>query len=344
MAVVQPGAPLDRSHDLASAALMKSDGTPVLGWLTYDKKTQYMRRCPIVRLDRARELVPKVLAEFPYLARMLDVDTNEDMYECFSPEHRMTRREKRAITNKTYGYMQSLGLVTGGEHGRWWAVPYVDYFEGMMTSSSAWAWPAGHLVRPKEKDFSKTASSDETRWGRYEKWAIGHQYRIPLWELVFHDCVVTTWYWGDTSDFLLTAAPEVTPKKDAFNVLYGTPAMLWANKEGSWTTARDVFLRSYRNTCKLHEAVGGTEMLSHEFLTPDRAAQRTRFSDGTVAVVNFGEKPYAVAMGGKKRLLPRNGFAVKGPRIEQYLELVDGRPVTSIRAPGYEFREPAERP
>jgi hypothetical protein len=85
-------------------------------------------------------------------------------------------------------------------------------------------------------------------------------------------------------------------------------------------------------------------MLSHEFLTPDRAAQRTRFSDGTVAVVNFGEKPYAVEMGGKKRLLPRNGFAVKGPRIEQYLELVDGRPVTSIRAPGYEFREPAERP
>ena len=162
---------------------------------------------------------------------------------------------------------------------------------------------------------------------------------MPLWELVFHDCIVSTWYWGDASDFLLQAAPEVTPKKDAFNILYGTIPLLWANREGSWRTHRDVFLRTYRNTCKLHEAIAGAEMLSHEFVTPDRAVQRTRFSDGTEVIVNFGQTPYAAELAGKKYVLPQNGFAAKGPRIEQSLALVDGRPVTTIRAGKYQFTD-----
>lgn len=156
---------------------------------------------------------------------------------------------------------------------------------------------------------------------------------------MFHDCIVSTWYWGDASDFLLTAAPEITPKKDAFNILYGSIPLLWANKEGGWTTARDVFLRTYRNTCKLHEAIAGTEMLSHEFVTPDRAVQRTRFSDGTEVVVNFGQQPYTAEVAGKKHVLPQNGFAVKGPKIEQSLTLVDGKPVTTIRTEKYQFTD-----
>lgn len=74
---------------------------------------------------------------------------------------------------------------------------------------------------------------------------------------------------------------------------------------------------------------GGSEMLSHEFVTPDRAVQRTRFSDGTEVAVNFGDSPHTVQVGGRAYRLPTNGYAVKGPRIEQSLALVDGRPVES---------------
>jgi len=115
--------------------------------------------------------------------------------------------------------------------------------------------------------------------------------------------------------------------------------MMWANREGSWPKSREVFLQTYRKTCKLHEVVAATEMLSHEFLTPDRAVQRTRFSDGTQAVVNFGDKPYEAALAGKSYLLPQNGFAVKGPRIEQSLALVNGKPVTTIRTETYNYTD-----
>jgi hypothetical protein len=338
---VEPGQELDATHgQLPDDVVLKADGERMTAWLTWDKK-QYLKRCPALWVPAAKAVVPKALAARPFLGRFIDVTTAEDLYECYDPNHPLTRTAKRQCGVDLLGYVRSLGLVTGGEHGRWWAVPYLDYIEGMM-SGGAYSWPAGWLLRPKSKDqeFDNPWGGKFGKWADYEKWGIGHQYRVPLWELVFHDCIVSTWYWGDSSEFLLQAAPEVTPKKDAFNVLYGTIPILWANSEGGWRTARDTCLRTYRNTCKLHEVIAGTEMLSHEFLTSDRAVQRTRFSDGTTVVVNFGERPFAAKLGRKTCLLPQNGFAVKGPQIEQSLALVNGQPVTTIRTAKFQFREP----
>jgi hypothetical protein len=337
---VEQGKDIDSSHGrLPDDVVLKADDQRMTAWLTWDKK-QYMKRCPALWLPSARIVVPKDLARHPFIGRFVDVTTAEGLYECYDPMHPLTRAEKRACGVALLDYVRSLGLVTGGEHGRWWAVPCLDYIEGMMSGGS-YSWPAGHLTRPKSKDqeFVSPWGNKYSKWADYEKWGIGHGSRVPLWELVFHDCIVTTWYWGDSSDFLLEAAPEVTPKKDAFNVLYGTIPILWANKEGGWHAAREDFLKTYRNTCKLHEVIAGTEMLRHEFLTPDRAVQRTEFSGGTKVVVNFGEKPYPAELDGASYLLPRNGFAVRGPRIEQSLALVGGKPVTTIRCGEYRFSD-----
>lgn len=337
----EPGKELDSSHDqIPEHVVLKADGQRMTAWLTFDKKTQYMKRCPALWVPSAKVVVPKVLEKQPFIGRFIDVTTAEDLYECYDPNHSLTRGEKRRCGVELLSYVRSLGLVMGGEHGIWWAVPQLDYIEGMMSGGST-SWPAGHLIHPKTKndEFTSPWGQKSGKWEKYEQWGIGQAYRVPLWELVFHDCIVSTWYWGDASDFLLDAAPEVTPKKDAYNVLYGTIPLLWANKEGGWRKARDVFLRTYRNTCKLHEAIATAEMLSHEFLTPDRAVQRTRFSDGTEAVVNFGQQPYTAHVAGRQYVLPQNGFAVKGPRIEQSLALVGGKTVTSIRAGKYVFTE-----
>jgi hypothetical protein len=338
---LKPDQEVDALHDrVPENVVLKADGQRMTAWLTFDKKEQYMKRCPALWVPSAKVVVPKVLKTHPFLGRFVDVTTAEDLYECYDPKHPLTRTRKRECGVDLLSYVRSRGLVTGGEHGIWWAVPYVDYIEGMMSGGS-YSWPAGHLIRPKSKDqeFSGPWGEKYGKFDDYAKWGIGHEYRVPLWELVFHDCVVSTWYWGDSSDFLLAAAPEVTAKKDAFNVLYGTVPLLWAGKEGSWDSARDVFLRTYRNTCKLHEAVAGTEMTGHEFVTPDRAVQRTRFSDGTEVIVNFGPRPYQATLGGKTYVLPQSGFAAAGPRIEQSLTLVEGRAVTSIRAGTYRFSD-----
>ena len=328
---LEPGRAVDNTHDvLPDHAVLKADSTRMTAWLTWDKK-QFMKRCPTMWVPAARAVIPPDIAKYPYLGRFIDVTTAEDLYECYDPNHPLTRTEKRGRGVELLGYVRSLGLVAGGEHGRWWAVPHLDYIEGMMSGGS-YSWPAGHLLGPKTKDqkFEGPSGSAYPPFSEYEKWGIGHRYRVPLWELVFHDCIVSTWYWGDSNDFLLEAAPEVTLRKDAFNILYGTMPMLWADRRGSWAGNREAFLRTCRNTSKMHAAVAQAEMLSHEFVTPDGAVQRTRFSDGTEAVVNFGNAPYRATLGKRTYLLPENGFAVEGPHVRQSLELVDGKSVTRV--------------
>ncbi|MCS7304217.1 MAG: glycoside hydrolase [Thermoguttaceae bacterium] len=333
---------IDRSHDLVpQSVVLQANGQRMKAWLTFDRKVQYMKRCPALWVRTAKKDIPKILSTYPFLGRFIDVTTAEGLYECYDPAHRLTRGQKRQCGVELLNYVRSLKLAVGGEHGIWWAVPYVDYFEGMM-SGGYYSWPAGHLIPPKTKEqsFDSPWGGKYGSWESYDTWGIGHRYRAPLWELVFHDCVVTTWYWGDSSDFLLEAAPEVTPKKDAFNILYGTIPLLWADRDkGSWHKNRDVFLRTYRNTCILHEVHAGTEMLSHEFVTPDRDVQKTTFSDGTLVIVNFGEKPYALQADGKQYLLPQNGFYVKGPKIQQRMELRDGKIITTIRTANYQHQE-----
>jgi hypothetical protein len=340
---VEEGKEIDSSHDrLPDAAVLKADNQRMTAWLTWDKKTQYMKRCPALWVKAAKVVVPKLLETHPFIGRFIDVTTAEGLYECYDERHPLTKAQKRQCGAELLSYVRSQNLVMGGEHGIWWGVPHLDYIEGMM-SGGFYSWPAGYLIHPKSKDetFDQLgrAGGMASGFAAYEKWGIGHEWRVPLWELVFHDCIVSTWYWGDASDWLLQAAPEVTPKKDAFNILYGTIPLLWANREGSWHAARDVFLRTYRNTCKLHEVIAGTEMLSHEFVTPDRAVQRTKFSDGTTVIVNFGEKPYTAQLSGRKHVLPQNGFAVKGPRIEQSRMLDDSVLVTTIETRSYLFQD-----
>ena len=330
---------VDHEHGiLPDDAVMLKDNERMKAWLTWDKKTQFMKRCPMLWVDAAKATAGKVLGEWPFLGRFIDVTTAEALYECYDPKHAMTRTQKRECGPALHRVFRDRKLVMGGEHGIWWCVPVVDYIEGMQSGGYA-SWPAGHLIHPKTKaeEFEGAWGKLKTRWDDYATWGIGHEYRAPLWELVFHDCIVSTWYWGDASDFLLDAAPEITPKKDAFNILYGTLPLLWANKEGSWNKDRAVFLRTYRNTCKLHEALATAELVSHEFVTADHAVQRTRFSDGTVCVVNFGGKPYRVVAAGKACELPQNGWVVNGPNVRQSLTLENGRPVTTVRAPGYAF-------
>lgn len=319
--------------------VMEQDQSRKKAWLTFDKKTQYMKRCPALWLPAAQIVMPKDLAKMPYNTRFIDVTTAESLYECYDPEHPLDRTAKRRCGEDLLAYVgETLNLVAGGEHGRWWGVKSLHYVEGMMSGGS-YSWPAGHLLRPKTKDHNLWEPEKPTdRFPLYEKYGIGHETRLPLWELVFHDCISTTWYWGDATDFLIDAAPEVTAKKDAFNILYGSMPLYWVNQHGLWQRDRRAFLRSYFHVSKMHETVGMAEMLTHEFLSPDRALQRTTFSDGTIAVVNFAPEVRTIDIAGESYALPQNGFAVVGPALRQSLVARNGMQFSEVSCGDFLFR------
>ena len=302
------------------------------GWLTFDKKKQFMKRCSVKQLEVAKRWVPKDLEKYPYNARFIDVTTATGLRECYDPNHPCTREvdceAKRALAR----YMgDELNLVLGGEHGRFWGADIFDYWEGMQ-SGGFYSWPAGHVGKAlpeKREDIGQD----------YLNYGLGQRVRVPLWELVFGDCVVSTWYWGDSTGHLYNVAPELAAKKDAFNILYATVPLYWNDRPFGFTwkkpELRARMMESYRNTCKLHEVIGFEEMTNFEYLTRNKDVQRTTFEDGTVVTVNFGEQPFDVKDGAETYRLPQFGFHAKGPRIFQYKAIIDGRPVTEIRKAKY---------
>jgi len=312
------------------------DGGIATGWLTLDGKHQYYSRCSEMALVAAKQKVPRVLSTHPFNARFMDVHTAMGLVECYSKEHPCTTTEDRENKTELLQWMRDQGLVLGGEHGRAWSAPVLDYQEGMMSGNYFFSWPAGHLV-PIEK-------ADEIS-DRYLEWGIGYHRRVPFWELVFHDCVVSTWYWGDTIGYHERVRPDITDRKVAFTALYGTQPMFWASPLclGFEGKGKERFLDAYRKCCNIHRAVGYERMVSHEFLTPDRSLQRTRFSDGTEVTVNFGPEPGAVESGGKTWMLAANGIVADGPQIHEHVAVVDGASETCIEGPGYRFLDSRER-
>ncbi|MBM3497170.1 MAG: hypothetical protein FJX74_00725 [Armatimonadetes bacterium] len=311
---------------------IQEDGKRATGWVLLDGSHTWFSRCSETALAGAQHEVPKVLAERPYNARFLDVHTAMGLVECYSEDHPCTRTEDRENKTAMLQWIRDQGLVVGGEHGRAWSAGVLDYQEGMLSGNIFFSWPAGHLVKvTKPEEISD----------RYLKWGIGYDTRVPFWELAFHDCVVSTWYWGDSIGYLERVRPDLTDRKVAFTALYGGAPLMWATDLGLGFTGRgkERFLQAYRNCCKIQEAVGYEAMVSHEFLTEDRSVQRTRFSDGTAVTVNFGPEPAKIDSAGKTWLVPTNGIVADGPAIHQHLALIDGKRETYIERPGYRFLE-----
>ncbi|HID07385.1 MAG TPA: hypothetical protein EYP10_09585, partial [Armatimonadetes bacterium] len=332
--IIEGGRPPYGDCKIPDDAPLRADGKRQLGWLTWDKKRQFYKRCSLLQLPVARRFIPNHLRKSPHNAWFIDVTTATWLIECYDSKHRHTRtRDRKAKRALAKFVSDELGLVLGGEHGRWWGVDIYDYWEGMM-SGGFYSWPAGHVginLPKRREEIGK----------RYIEWGIGHKHRLPLWELTFGDCVVSTWYWGDSTGHLYRAAPEIAAKKDAFNILYATVPLYWVNRAFgfNWSDPklRERLLESYRITCKLHEQIGFEEMLTHEYVTPDKDVQRTVFESGTEVIVNFGKKPFALVRDGRKFTLPQFGFYAHGPKVFQYRALAGDRSITFIQTPTYAF-------
>lgn len=250
--------------------------------------------CDKQALKYARPRIREELETHPYRCRFIDTTTASPWRECYHPDHPLTRSESRHWKMELLRLVsEEMGLVTGCETGHEAAVPYVHYFEGMLSLGPYRVPDAG---RNMMKVWDEVPD-------RVAKFQMGHKYRLPLWELVYHDCVVSQWYWGDYNNKL----PALWDKRDLFNILYGTPPMFMFNRD-IWDKNKDRFAQSYKNVCPVARMVGYSEMTDHRFLTSDRDIQQTTFANGTEVTVNFGDKTYTLPDGSE---VPPMGFYVR---------------------------------
>jgi hypothetical protein len=266
--------------------MISADGTWTKGWRVRGTDGEWYPcgvLCDAVAAEYARRRIGEELKTHAYRCRFIDTTTATPWRECYDPDHPLTRTESRETKMELLNVVsEELGLVCGSETGHDAAVPYVDYFEGMLSLGPYRVPDAGRRMRELVFDVPE----------RVAKFQTGHFYRLPLWELVYHDCVVAHWYWGDYNNKL----PDLWDRRDLINVLYGTAPMFMYDRR-VWDEYRDRFAQSYRTVGPVARACGYSEMLDHRWMTSDHAVQQTRFSNGVTVTVNFGDAPFSMPDG-----------------------------------------------
>jgi hypothetical protein len=121
------------------------------------------------------------------------------------------------------------------------------------------------------------------------KYQLGHNYRVPLWELVYHDCAVAYWYWGDYNNKM----PTLWDKRDLFNALYGVPPM-YVFGLTSWNEKKKTFQRIYHRASPVAHLTMFYEMFDHLVLTEDWLVQQTIYANSVRSTVNFGKSSFTM--------------------------------------------------
>ncbi|HEX8920179.1 MAG TPA: glycoside hydrolase [Pyrinomonadaceae bacterium] len=225
-------------------------------------------------------------------AYFLDVDAFGDLYDDYDPEHPMTIAQDRANRIERMRFIsQTKNLVLGSESAVGWSAPVLHFSHGTYTLQTSAFW---NLHRQRDV------------WGRFRPWnrpdaffktmaapadfatsVYDPRYRLPLFETVFHDSVVTTDFWGAP----LMKFDNLVQTRSLLLLLYNVPAM-WsldqrALKEyGARIKAMNDFF------APLHKEIGAQPLTRFRWLTPDRLVQRAEFSDKVVLTANFGERAF----------------------------------------------------
>ncbi len=252
-------------------ALKDDPGNPVIGCLKICQACGgwYMRR-------RIRNR----LAEAPYSARFYDV-TGTGIAECHNPRHPLTLRQAVSARREMLGIPgREFGLVTGTEEGLECFVPECDYLEGNF---SAFTW---------------RVDGGRNMWKTYEKspdvmkYAIDPATRYPFWEMVFHDCVSSYWYWTDYNNRFL----DTWWQRDALNAITGTAPMYLFTPE-VFAAQKTRLAESVKIAARTARETADTLLIEYRWLSSDRLVQQSRFFNGFTVTVNFSERRRVLADG-----------------------------------------------
>jgi len=262
------------------------DGSPRRGWKvalkgeTENPTIGCALLCEARALPYLRERVSKRLAEAPYAVRFLDV-TGTSLSECWNPKHPLTFRESAVCRRATFRAIgDEFGLLCGAEDGLECFVPECDYLEGNFSSARYRVDGGRNMWKTYEKSPAIMAR------------AIDPATRVPFFEMVFHDCIASYWYWTDYNNRF----EDTWWQRDLLNAISGTPPMYFFTRE-VFTRQKERLAASVRIATQVARGTADATIVGWRWLTPDRLVQESRFSNGWSVVANFSDRPYRTADG-----------------------------------------------
>jgi hypothetical protein len=297
----------DSYHSIHDPSKQGTDST----WATAQFDSELFETGPIVRRDgkkrggfkgagfklspiAAKPYVEKRVREnmknIPYSYYFVDCDAYGEVYDDYSPLHRICQADDaQARIDRLTWISNTFGLVTGSEGGSSYAAGVIHVAEGMFGPVFGWNDPdmkdrnseyyLGQYYPPDgPKVFIKQVPMKE----RYQYFYYDPRFRLPLYEVVFHDSVVTTHQWANGS----LKYSNVRDTVALTELLYMVPPLYHMNLD-EFEKHRETMKRHYDLFSPLHRKVGFSQMTDFNWLSDDRMLQRTVFDNQVELIVNF---------------------------------------------------------
>lgn len=275
----------------SSGGVMKQDGSRHAGFggRGYDLSSEALERAarPFIAERVNAHLRTGVNGYF------LDVDaTGVDLRDDYDPQHPMTLAVDRANRMERMRMLsEEKRLVTGSESAAAWSAPAIHFSHGSSTPKSLLLW---RLLRNKEliggwwpperpRNFFLEVDAPE----EFATFTFDPRYRLPLYEAVLHDSIVSTDFWGVP----LTKFKNLVQTRTLLLLLHNTPSMWHLDRralreDGPRIKALNAFF------APLHRRAGSARLTRFEWLTADRLVQQTQFGDELVMTANFSDRAF----------------------------------------------------
>lgn len=217
----------------------------------------------------------------------IDCDAFGDFLEDYDQRHPMTKgkdRENRSVRMQFVAGQSK--MVLGSEGGTAWSTQYVHFLHGAHDTFNTVFWP---LLKDKKKFgtwwppeamgvfFKKVKVDQDFMTAKYSP-----NYRLPLFQTVFHDSVVSTERW----EMSLSKIPAAAHIRALFWQLYNV-APIWNLNIKEWQKYKDRIVEHHKFFSEVHRALFDLPISNFEWLTEDHSVQRITFANKFRLTANF---------------------------------------------------------
>jgi hypothetical protein len=222
----------------------------------------------------------------------LDVDAASPLFDDYANDHTMTEVQDKTNRLERMKYVSDARqLVLGSESGLAWANPVISYNNGSFSTFNEAFWPilndkehfGGWFPSDAPQLFFKPFDAPQA----FITASYDPRYRVPLYEAVLHDSIVSTDRW-ELNELKI---PAIRQTKALLESLYNVPAIWVLNIDALKNNARQ-FKHYYQFFSPLHRVAGLEPLTSFAWLSEDRLVQQTQFGKVLVITANFSKHHY----------------------------------------------------
>ena len=276
-----------------TGAIVNTDGTKNRG---FKKKGYHLS--PLVARPYVEDRVNGIVAQMPtdFNTWFIDCDAYGELFDDYSPSHPATQLDDMNARLARIAWIRDTHkMVVGSEGGAAYSASTLHFAHGMTVPVIGWGDPdmkektspyhiGGYWPPEGPAIHIKQVPLKPNYLYRY----FAPHFRLPLYQIVFHDSVITTNHWLSGSLKFENAIETLA----LLELLYNVPPLYHLNM-AEFSKHKAWIQRHYAFFSPLHQHIGGQTMTNFEWLSDNRQVQRTEFGDTVELFANFGTEPFA---------------------------------------------------